>query len=93
MTRVREESLKFGARKGVIKGLVVTGGVITSAGVVLAATFAALAVIPIMFLVQLAFIVAFGVLLDTIVVRSLYVPALVHDLGKKAWWPSKKIKD
>src|SRR5690606_19341721 len=81
MTRVREEVLSVGTKKGVIKGLVVTGGVITSAGVVLAATFAALSVIPIMFLVQLAFIVAFGVLLDTIVIRSLLVPALIRDLG------------
>lgn len=89
MTRVREESLKLGTRRGVIKGLVVTGGVITSAGVVLAATFAALAVLPILFLLQLAFIVAFGVLLDTIVVRSLLVPALMYDIGAPAWWPSR----
>src|SRR5690606_151395 len=71
MTRVREESLKHGTRTGVLRGLTVTGGVITSAGIVLAATFAALSVIPILFLVQLAFIVAFGVLLDTFIVRSL----------------------
>lgn len=90
MTRVREESLKKGTRKGVIIGLIVTGGVISSAGVVLASTFAALAVIPILFLVQLAFVVAFGVLLDTIVVRSLLVPALTRDIGAKIWWPSKK---
>lgn len=89
MTRVREESLKHGTGKGVIKGLVVTGGVITSAGVVLAATFAALGVIPILFLFQLAFIVAFGVLLDTLVVRSLLVPALIKDVGSIVWWPSK----
>lgn len=89
MTRVREESLKHGTREGVLRGLAVTGGVITSAGVVLAATFAALGVIPIMFLAQLAFIVSFGVLLDTLVVRSLLVPALAHDLGKVIWWPSK----
>ena len=91
MTRVREESLKIGTRKGVLKGLIVTGGVITSAGIVLAATFAALAVIPIMFLAQLAFIVAFGVLLDTIIVRSLLVPAFILDVGKIIWWPSKKL--
>ena len=88
MTRVREESLKHGTNKGVINGLVVTGGVITSAGVVLAATFAALSVIPILFLGQLAFIVAFGVLLDTIVIRSLLVPALIKDVGNVVWWPS-----
>jgi RND superfamily putative drug exporter len=89
MTRVREETLKTTTRKGVLKGLVVTGGVITSAGVVLAATFAALGVIPILFLIQLAFIVAFGVLMDTILVRSLLVPALIYDLGKIVWLPSK----
>ena len=88
MTRVREESLRSGTRKGVMRALAITGGVITSAGVVLAATFAALAVIPVLFLAQLAFIVAFGVLLDTIVVRSLLVPALALDIGRKIWWPS-----
>lgn len=87
MSRVREESLRHGAREGVLRGLTATGGVITSAGVVLAATFAALGIIPLAFLVQIAFIVAFGVLLDTLVVRSLLVPALVRDIGPKAWWP------
>lgn len=89
MTRVREETLKHGVREGTIKGLVVTGGVITSAGIVLAATFAALGVIPILFLAQIAFIVAFGVLLDTIIVRSLLVPALTLDIGRVMWWPSR----
>ncbi|WP_307281679.1 MMPL family transporter [Arthrobacter sp. W4I7] len=89
MSRVREESLKHGTRPGILRGLGVTGGVITSAGVVLAATFAALGVIPIMFLVQLAFIVAFGVLLDTILVRSLLVPALAYHIGPRIWWPGK----
>ncbi|MFH8713348.1 MMPL family transporter [Streptomyces zaomyceticus] len=89
MSRVREESLRHGVREGVLRGLTATGGVITSAGVVLAATFAALGVIPLAFLVQIAFIVAFGVLLDTLVVRSLLVPALVRDLGPVAWWPGK----
>lgn len=92
MTRAREEALNIGTRPGMLRGLAVTGGVITSAGIVLAATFAALAVIPILFLVQLAFIVAFGVLLDTILVRSLLVPALVYDIGPKSWWPSKLAK-
>ncbi|QKJ18783.1 MMPL family transporter [Microbacterium hominis] len=89
MSRVREESLVHGTRPGILRGLVATGGVITSAGLVLAATFAALGVIPILFLVQLAFIVAFGVLLDTFVVRSLLVPALSYDIGPAIWWPSK----
>ena len=89
MTRVREESLKIGTRAGVIKGLTVTGGVITSAGIVLAATFGVLGVLPLVFLAELGFAVAFGVLLDTIVVRSLLVPALVRIIGPKIWWPSK----
>ncbi|MFJ9624867.1 MMPL family transporter [Streptomyces sp. NPDC101181] len=87
MSRVREESLRHGTREGILRGLTATGGVITSAGVVLAATFAALGIIPLAFLVQIAFIVAFGVLLDTLVVRSLLVPALVRDIGPRAWWP------
>ncbi|MET1155661.1 MMPL family transporter [Arthrobacter sp.] len=89
MTRVREESLRLGTRPGILRGLGATGGVITSAGVVLAATFAALGVIPILFLGQLAFIVAFGVLLDTVLVRSLLIPALSYDIGPNIWWPSK----
>ena len=92
MTRVREESLKHGTRQGILRGLTITGGVITSAGLVLAATFAALSVIPILFLVQLAFIVAFGVLLDTFVVRTLLVPALTYDIGRAIWWPSRLAK-
>ncbi len=88
MTRVREESKEQGTRPGILVGLAVTGGVITSAGVVLAATFSALAVLPILFLVQIAFMVAFGVLLDTTVVRSLLVPSLAYDIGPRVWWPS-----
>ena len=89
MSRVREESLVHGTRPGILHGPVATGGVITSAGLVLAATFAALGVIPILFLAQIAFIVAFGVLLDTFIVRSLLVPAATYDIGRAIWWPSK----
>lgn len=89
MTRVREESGKLGTREGVIKGLTVTGGVITSAGIVLASTFAILGILPLTFLAELAFAVGFGVLLDTIVVRSILVPSLVRDIGGRIWWPSK----
>ena len=89
MTRVREETQKIGTRAGVIKGLTVTGGVITSAGIVLAATFGVLGVLPLVFLAQLGFAVAFGVLLDALVVRSLLVPAIVRLIGPKIWWPSK----
>jgi RND superfamily putative drug exporter len=88
MTRVREEAGKHGPRRGALTGLSATGGVITSAGAVLAGTFAALATLPVTFLAELGFAVAFGVLLDTIVVRSVLVTALNLDLGRWVWWPS-----
>jgi RND superfamily putative drug exporter len=89
MTRVREEAGKHGPRHGALTGLSATGGVITSAGAVLAGTFAALATLPVTFLAELGFAVAFGVLLDTIIVRSVLVTALNLDLGRWVWWPSK----
>lgn len=89
MARVREETVQHGTSRGVLRGLAVTGGVITSAGIVLAGTFSVLAVLPLVFLTQMGFIVAFGVLLDTFLVRSVLVPALTLDIGKKIWWPSK----
>lgn len=88
MTRVREESVKLGTRAGVLKGLTATGGVITSAGIVLAATFTVLGILPLVFIAELGFAVAFGVLLDTTIVRSLLVPALSHWIGPRIWWPS-----
>ncbi|HEX2417639.1 MAG TPA: MMPL family transporter, partial [Micromonosporaceae bacterium] len=92
MTRVREEAAHRTLRDATLVGLTVTGGVITSAGVVLAATFAALAVIPLVLMIELAFTVAFGVLLDTLLVRSLLVPALSVDFGRAMWWPSSLSK-
>jgi len=92
MTRVREETLQRGTRTGILRGLSVTGGVITSAGIVLAATFTVLGVLPLVFLGELGFAVAFGVLLDTTLVRSILVPALSHDIGKFIWWPSALAK-
>ncbi|HYO85457.1 MAG TPA: MMPL family transporter [Dermatophilaceae bacterium] len=89
MTRVREETPRRGTKQAALVGLAVTGGVITSAGVVLAATFSSLIILPLVFMAQIAFLVAFGVLLDTIVVRSLLVPGLVGDLGHRIWWPSR----
>lgn len=89
MTRAREETLKLGTRRGILTSLAVTGGVITSAGIVLAATFGALAVLPILFLAQIAFLVSVGVLIDALIVRSLLVPALVYDIGRVVWWPSR----
>lgn len=88
-TRAREEAVRGApAREAVVTALAVTGGVITSAGVLLAAVFAVLGVLPLVQLAQIGVIVGFGVLLDTVVVRSLLVPALVTLLGERFWWPS-----
>ncbi|MGZ4195128.1 MAG: MMPL family transporter [Solirubrobacteraceae bacterium] len=88
MARTREETLRHGARDGMLRGLAVTGGVITSAGIVLAGTFTMLATLPLKTLTELGFTIAFGVLLDAFVVRTLLVPALVFDGGARVWWPS-----
>jgi RND superfamily putative drug exporter len=89
MTRVREETANFGTRQGSLVALTSTGGVITSAGLVLAATFLVLGTIPVVFLAELGVAVALGVVLDTMIVRSVLVTALNLDLGAKIWWPSK----
>jgi RND superfamily putative drug exporter len=89
MTRVREETVTYGTRKGSLIGLASTGGVITSAGIVLAATFLVLGSLPLVFLAELGVAVALGVMLDTLVVRSVLVTAINLDLGGKIWWPSK----
>jgi RND superfamily putative drug exporter len=88
MTRVREEAADHGTRRAALIGLAATGGVITSAGLVLAATFAVLGTLPLTFLTQLGIAVALGVLLDTVVVRSVLVTALTLDVGRHMWWPS-----
>jgi putative drug exporter of the RND superfamily len=88
MTRVHEESKRHGTRRGALIGLAATGGVITSAGIVLAGTFAALGTLPLVFITEIGFAVAFGVLLDTFVVRSVLVTALNLDIGRWIWWPS-----
>jgi putative drug exporter of the RND superfamily len=92
VARAREETLKHGTRDGILRALAVTGGVITSAGIVLAGTFSVLAVLPLVFLTEIGFVVAFGVLLDTFLVRSVLVPALVLETGPKVWWPSALAK-
>ena len=88
IARAREETLKHGTEKGVLRALAVTGAVITSAGIVLAGTFSVLAVLPLVFLTEIGFVVAFGVLLDTFLVRSVLVPAIAVTMGDKFWWPS-----
>jgi RND superfamily putative drug exporter len=89
MARVREEAERLPTAEAMLRGLAVTGGVITSAGVVLAGTFLVLAVLPLVALTQLGVTVAVGVLLDTLVVRSILVPALTLDLGELTWWPAR----
>jgi RND superfamily putative drug exporter len=89
MTRVREESARHGTRRAALVGLAATGGVITSAGLVLAGTFAVLGTLPLTAFAEIGFAVAFGVLLDTIIVRSVLVTALNLDVGRHMWWPGK----
>jgi putative drug exporter of the RND superfamily len=89
MTRVREETATKGTRAGSLVALASTGGVITSAGLVLAGTFAVLGTLPLVFLAELATAVALGVLIDTLIVRSVLVTAINLDLGGVIWWPSK----
>jgi putative drug exporter of the RND superfamily len=88
VSRAREETEKHGTEEGMLRALAVTGGVITSAGIVLAGTFAVLGVLPLTFLTEIGFVVAFGVLLDTFLVRSVLVPALALSVGDRFWWPS-----
>ena len=88
MARVREETIEHGTREGMLRGLAATGSVITSAGIVLAGTFAVLGVLPLVALTEIGFVVAFGVLLDTLIVRSILVPAIAFDLDRRTWWPS-----
>ncbi len=88
VARAREETEKHGSEQGMLRALAVTGGVITSAGIVLAGTFSVLAVLPLTFLTELGFVVAFGVLLDTFLVRSILVPSIALALGDRFWWPS-----
>ncbi|MEV0761006.1 MMPL family transporter [Nocardia sp. NPDC050435] len=89
VSRAREEAQRHGTRAGMLRSLAVTGGVITSAGVVLAATFAVLVTLPLVALAQIGFVVAFGVLLDTLLVRSILVPALALIAGDRVWWPAR----
>jgi RND superfamily putative drug exporter len=88
IARAREETIKHGSKEGILRALAVTGAVITSAGIVLAGTFSVLAVLPLTFLTELGFVVAFGVLLDTFLVRSVLVPSIALIAGDKFWWPS-----
>ncbi|HEU5425966.1 MAG TPA: MMPL family transporter [Actinocrinis sp.] len=89
MTRIREEAVKVGTRRGALTGLAATGGVITSAGMILAGTFGVLATLPIVAFAEIGFTVSLGVLLDTFIVRSILVTALAMDLDRRIWWPSK----
>ncbi|MEU3618687.1 MMPL family transporter [Streptomyces sp. NPDC006872] len=91
-TRIREEAGHLGTRQGVVTGLAATGAVITSAGLVLAGTFAALGTLPMVAFAEIGFAVALGVLLDTLIVRSVLVTSLFLDIGAKVWWPNELAK-
>jgi RND superfamily putative drug exporter len=88
MSRVREEAREHGTREGTLRALAATGPVITSAGIILAGTFAVLLTLPVTFIFDLGFMVAVGILLDTFVVRTIMVPAIVELVGDRVWWPS-----
>ncbi|MDP4886811.1 MAG: MMPL family transporter [Aquiluna sp.] len=93
VTRAQEEARTLGTREGMRKALGATGGVITSAGILLAAVFAVLGVLPLIALAQVGTIVCIGVLLDTLLVRTVIVPAMAFKLGAKFWWPRKEFAD
>ncbi len=93
VTRAKEEAEHLGTKQGMIKALSSTGGVITSAGILLAAVFAVLGVLPLVALAQIGVIVCIGVLLDTLLVRTVIVPALAFMTKKTFFWPSKKYQD
>jgi len=88
-TRAREEAQHHGTKEGMVRALSSTGAVITSAGILIAAVFAVLGVLPVVALTQIGVIVCIGVLLDTLVVRTLVVPALVFLTGDRFWFPSR----
>lgn len=90
MDRVREEVSHWGTARGMRRGLAVTGVVITSAGAVLAGTFGTLGILPLVQLVEVGVAVAIGVLIDTFIVRSVLLPALIFDAGDRSWWPGKR---
>jgi RND superfamily putative drug exporter len=91
VSRAQEEAVKHGTREGMVRALSATGGVITSAGILLAAVFAVLGVLPLIALYQIGIIVCIGVLLDTLLVRTVVVPALAFMTGDKFSWPRKKL--
>ncbi|WP_433562378.1 MMPL family transporter [Nocardia sp. CA-151230] len=92
MARIREESTRHDTTTATVIAARTTSGTITAAGVVLAGTFAALLTLPLVFAAEIGFAVAFGVLLDTFVVRTILVPALAMDLGDRLWWPRHRAK-
>ena len=93
VTRAREEAAEHGTRQGMLRALTATGGVITSAGILLGAVFAVLGVLPLVVLAQLGVVVCIGVLLDTLLVRTVLVPALALLLGDRFWWPARPVSE
>lgn len=87
--RARAEAATLGTKDGMVQAVARTGSVITSAGIVLAAVFAALGVLPLATLGQLGLIVGVGVIVDTLVVRTVIVPSIFGLVGDRIWWPGK----
>ena len=93
VTRAQEEGRRVGVREGMVRALAATGGVITSAGILLAAVFAVLGVLPLIALTQIGILVCVGVLLDTLLVRTVLVPALAFLFGERFWWPRRAVRE
>jgi RND superfamily putative drug exporter len=87
VSRAAEEAKDHGTDEGMLRALTATGGVITSAGILLAAVFAVLGVLPLVVLAQLGIVIFVGVLLDTLLVRTVLVPAIALKTGDRFWWP------
>src|SRR6202011_6073584 len=90
LSRALEERKKYGGVEGTRRALAHTGGTITSCGLIMAGTFATLMLAGLNTLVQIGFALAFGVLLDTFVVRPLLVPAFTLFIWRQQGVPERE---
>jgi RND superfamily putative drug exporter len=88
MTRIREEARRAPLDRAGATAMARTGTTVTSAGLILAGTFVVLTVTTTGETRQIGAGLAAGILLDTFLVRTLLLPALVVMLGRWNWWPS-----